>query len=71
MIVNILAAIATLIGLWILYSNLTEDVPEEDFNELSEEEFYHKYRWDILGPILEIAFINIYTIIYNLFIAGF
>lgn len=70
MIINVLTAIATLIGLWILYSNLTEEIPEEDFNNLSEEELYHKYRWDILGPILEITFVNIYAIIYNIFIAG-
>ena len=66
----ILAAIIIIIYVIILYQNLTEDIPEEDYENLSDDEFSAKYRWHFLGPIIGIVLVSLKIIIYTILIAG-
>ena len=66
----ILAAIAIIIYVIILYQNLTEEIPEEDYENLSDDEFSDKYRWHFLGPIAVIVIVSLAIIAYTILIAG-
>ena len=70
MLFNVLAAVVILIYLIVLYQNLVDDIPEEDYEDLSDDEFNQKYRWQVLGPMCGIAVVSIVIIIYNILIAG-
>ena len=54
--------IGTLFFLGVLYFNLCQDT-----EDLPEEEFENKYWWDVFGPIIAIAVINIGGIIISIF----
>ena len=66
----ILAAIVIIIYAIILYQNLTEEIPEEEYENLSDDEFSKKYRWHFLGPIIGIVFISLQIIVYTILVAG-
>ena len=66
----IMAAVVIIIYAIILYQNLTEEIPEEEYENLSDDEFSDKYKWHFLGPIIGIVFISLATIAYTILIAG-
>ena len=66
----IMAAIAIVIYSIILYQNLTEEIPEEEYENLSDDEFSDKYKWHFLGPIIGIILISLGIIVYTILIAG-
>ena len=66
----IMAAIVIVIYAIILYQNLTEEIPEEDYKNLSDDEFGDKYRWHFLGPITGIILVSLAIIAYTILIAG-
>ena len=66
----IMAAIVIVIYAIILYQNLTEEIPEEEYENLSDDEFSDKYKWYFLGPIIGIVFVSLQIIVYTILIAG-
>lgn len=66
----ILAAIVIIIYAIILYQNLTEEIPEEEYENLSDDEFSDKYKWYFLGPIIGIVIVSLGIIAYTILIAG-
>lgn len=66
----IMAAIAIVIYSIILYQNLTEEIPEEEYENLSDDEFNDKYKWHFLGPIIGIVLVSLGIIAYTILIAG-
>ena len=66
----ILAAVVIIIYAIILYQNLTEEIPEEEYENLSDDEFSDKYKWHFLGPIIGIILVSLGTIAYTILIAG-
>ena len=66
----IMAAVVIIIYAIILYQNLTEEIPEEEYENLSDDEFSDKYRWHFLGPIIGIVFVSLSIIAYTILIAG-
>ena len=58
----LIVCIGTLFFLGVLYFNLGQDT-----EDLPEEEFENKYWWDVFGPIIAIAIINIGGLIMSLF----
>ena len=66
----IMAAIVIIIYAIILYQNLTKEIPEEEYENLSDDEFSDKYKWHFLGPIIGIVFIGLQIIAYTILIAG-
>ena len=60
----LLACLGTLIFLKILHRNLNQEM---DIDGLTDEEIDDKYWWDIFGPIIAIAVINIGAVIICLF----
>jgi hypothetical protein len=65
-----MAAIVIVIYAIILYHNLTEEIPEEEYENLSDDEFNDKYKWHFLGPITGIVFVSLQIIVYTILIAG-
>jgi hypothetical protein len=65
-----MAAIAIVIYSIILYQNLTEEIPEEEYENLSDDEFNDKYKWHFLGPIIGIVLVSLGIIAYTILIAG-
>ena len=49
-----------------LYNN----TKEEEYENLSDEEFSDKYKWHFLGPIIGILVVSLGIIIYTIQIAG-
>lgn len=66
----VMAAIVIIIYVIILYHNLTEEIPEEEYENLSDDEFSSKYKWHFLGPIIGIVVICLQIIAYTILIAG-
>ena len=66
----IMAAVVIVIYAIILYQNLTEEIPEEEYENLSDEEFSNKYKWHFLDPIIGILVVSLGIIIYTIQIAG-
>ena len=66
----ILSAIVIIIYAIILYQNLTEEIPEEEYENLSDDEFSDKYKWHFLGPIIGIVLVCLEIIAYTILIAG-
>ena len=66
----IMAAVVIIIYAIILYQNLTEEIPEEEYENLSDDEFSDKYKWHFLGPIIGIILVSLGTIAYTILIAG-
>lgn len=66
----IIAAIVIIIYVIILYQNLTEEIPEEECENLSDDEFSDKYKWHFLGPIIGIVLVSLGIIAYTIQIAG-
>lgn len=66
----IMAAITIIIYVIILYQNLTEEIPEEEYENLSDDEFNDKYKWHFLGPIIGIVLVSLGIIAYTILIAG-
>lgn len=66
----IMAAVVIIIYAIILYQNLTEEIPEEEYENLSDDEFSDKYKWHFLGPIIGIVFVGLSIIAYTILMAG-
>lgn len=66
----IMAAIVIVIYAIILYQNLMEEIPEEEYENLSDDEFSDKYKWHFLGPIIGIVLVSLEIIAYTILIAG-
>lgn len=66
----IIAAIVIAIYAITLYKNLTEEIPEEEYENLSDDEFNDKYKWHFLGPIIGIVIVSLQIIAYTILIAG-
>ena len=66
----IIAAIVIIIYVIMLYQSLTTEIPEEEYENLSDDEFSNKYKWHFLGPIIGIFLVSLTIIIYTILIAG-
>ena len=66
----IMMAIVIIIYAIILYHNLTEEIPEEEYENLSDDEFSSKYKWHFLEPIIGIVVVCLGIIAYTILIAG-